>query len=64
MTDHFKRSLTDGQRLTLKRLEGKKGSVSEYERGQLVAFRLFGDPDEQKRAEKLLRRIEKEKTRA
>jgi hypothetical protein len=60
MTTH-QHHLSDGQRRTLKRLEQKEGSISAYEEGQLVAFRMFGTVDEKKRADAVLRRAQEAK---
>ena len=63
MTDHYRRSLSNRQKQTLARFE-KKRALSPYEQGQLAAFRIFGDDDEQKRADRLLRRVDKENKNA
>ncbi len=59
MTDYYRRSLTDRQKRAFTRFE-KKGSLTPYEEGQVRAFRMFGDEDEKKRADRLLRRHRKE----
>lgn len=52
--------LSERQRKALARL-GKVKKISEYQRGQLAAYRLFGDPADVKQAETILRRHPKKK---
>ena len=47
--------LTEKQRAQLKALEKRK-TITAYERGQLEAFRIFGDRDESRRAAAVLSR--------
>ena len=58
----YRRELSDNQKKTLAGLE-KKIRLTDFDQGRLAAFKMFGDPDEQKRAERLLNRAQKEKKR-
>lgn len=56
---HDRPGLTDHQKEALTRL-ATKPSITDFERGQLAAFRFFGDPTDSKRAQSILDKHEKE----